>query len=111
MGNLYRKLIESGLPEDMARQMTEKYFETKLNAIPNISSIINAIAKDISGKSGPKIFIGGGSSPEAAARQLEKLAETLDDEEKKEKLLSAARMLMAMSATEEQEEKEKEEED
>ena len=112
VGNFYRKLIEGGLPEDMARQMTEKYFETRLNAIPNISSIINAIAKEISGKSGPKIVIEGGSSPEAVARQLEKLAETLEDEEKKKKLLKAAKIMRVMGTTvEEREEERKEKED
>ncbi len=49
VGEFYKNLIENGMPEEMARQLTMEFFKQRLEAAPKLSSLIEALAKEISG--------------------------------------------------------------
>jgi len=45
VAKFYTSLIEAGLPEDMAKQMTTEYFKKRLEAANVVSSLINMMGK------------------------------------------------------------------
>ncbi len=101
VASFYKQLIDSGIPEDMAKEMTREYFRKRLESAPNIGSIMNMFKGGFKGPT--KIMIA--RSPKEAVKQLEALKEAYP--EKAEKIEKAIKMLKAL---EEEEEREKEEE-
>ncbi|MEB3859840.1 MAG: hypothetical protein LRS43_01365, partial [Desulfurococcales archaeon] len=47
VGDFYRGLKESGVPDDIALQMTREYFKRRLESLPSISSFIEALREAI----------------------------------------------------------------
>ncbi len=45
VSEFYKNLIENGMPEEMARQLTMEFFKQRLEAAPKLSSLIEALAK------------------------------------------------------------------
>jgi len=45
VAKFYTSLIEAGVPEDMAKQMTTEYFRKRLEAANVVSSLINMLGK------------------------------------------------------------------
>ena len=101
VASFYKQLVDSGIPEDMAKEMTREYFRKRLESAPNIGSIMNMFRGGFKGPT--KIMIA--RSPKEAVKQLEALKEAYP--EKAEKIEKAIKMLKAL---EEEEEREKEEE-
>ena len=38
----YRKLVEAGMPEQLAAEMTKEYMETRLKAVPSLGSLLES---------------------------------------------------------------------
>lgn len=105
VASFYKQLIESGIPEDMAKEMTKEYFRKRLESAPNLGSLMNMLKPPSGGafKGPTKIVVA--RSPKDAIKQLEALKEAFP--EKAEKIEKA---IKALKALEEEEEEEKEEE-
>lgn len=101
VASFYKQLVDSGIPEDMAKEMTKEYFRKRLESAPNLGSIMNMFKGGFRGPT--KVMIS--RSPKEAVKQLEALKEAFP--EKADKIEKAIR---ALKALEEQEEEEKEEE-
>ncbi|MCE4613114.1 MAG: hypothetical protein F7C07_04715 [Desulfurococcales archaeon] len=49
IGDFYRGLKESGVPEEMAVQMTREYFRKRLESLPSVASFVDALKEAIRG--------------------------------------------------------------
>ncbi len=58
IAQMYKSLVESGMPPDKAYELTQRFLEAKLEAIPKVSSFIEMLQKSISGGT-----IAGGAPP------------------------------------------------
>ncbi len=45
VAQFYRRLIDSGVPEDMARDLTKEFFQKKLESAPKLSSLVEMLSK------------------------------------------------------------------
>ncbi len=59
IAEFYSSLKESGMPEEMIRDLTREFFREKLKAIPNISNLANLIGDYL--KYGPPGVVTGGA--------------------------------------------------
>ena len=106
----YKELKESGMPEEMIREMVKEFFRKKLEAAPNLGSLAKMINEALSSKG--KVLIRGGVPrvPEDVVKRLDEIEKVVPEEyrgkvrEVKEKLSRLSRR------SEEEEEEEKEEE-
>ncbi len=51
----YRALIDNGVPEDLAKEMTREFLSKKLEAAPSIGKLMNMFTRGFSGK--PKVIV------------------------------------------------------
>ncbi len=58
VAQMYKSLVDSGMPPDKAYELTQKFLETKLQAIPKVSSFIEMLQKSMTGGA-----ITGGAHP------------------------------------------------
>ncbi len=99
----YNELVKSGVPEEMAREMTREFFQRKLEAAPSIGKLLESFSRF----KGPAVFVKTGRKGdcEAAIRALSSISP--DDPEKKEQLEKALALLRTLCGQEGvQEEKE-----
>ena len=68
----YKKLVDNGVPDDLAKQLTMRFLEKRLEPVPSISSL----AKLLQG-AGDLIFQGGRVSGEVGVKLLESASEML----------------------------------
>ncbi len=101
VASFYKQLVDSGIPEDMAKEMTKEYFRKRLESAPNLGSLMNMLKGGFKGPT--KVMIA--DSPKDAVKQLEALKEAYP--EKADKIEKAIKVLKALQ---EEEEEEKEEE-
>lgn len=100
VASFYKQLVDSGIPEDMAKEMTKEYFKKRLESAPNLGSIMNMFRGGFKGPAGVTIA----KSPKDAVKQLEALKKAFP--EKADQIEKAIKALKAL----EEEEEEKEEE-
>ena len=43
IGDFYKSLRDSGVPEEMAAQMTQEYFRRRLESLPSLASLMDAL--------------------------------------------------------------------
>ena len=67
------------MPEDFARRLTERFFEERLRAVPNIASLVESLSKKAMG---PTLVLGGKEAKEL--RDVVKAAGGRAKEEEKE---------------------------
>ncbi len=48
IAQMYKSLVESGMPPDKAYELTQRFLEAKLEAIPKVSSFIEMLQKSMS---------------------------------------------------------------
>ncbi len=72
VASLYKELKESGLPEDLIKEMVKEFYKKKLEMAPSINEVLKSIAETVRSKKA-KIIIG------------EKEEEEQEEEEKEEK--------------------------
>ncbi|GEM_PF-712760 len=101
VASFYKQLVESGIPEDMAKEMTKEYFRKRLESAPNLGSIMNMFRGGFKGPAGVMVA----RSPKDAVKQLEALKKAFP-----EKADQIEKAIKAIKALEEEEEEEKEEE-
>ncbi len=53
VSQFYRKLVDNGVPEDMARELTKEFFQKKLESAPKLSSLMEMLSKTMRA---PKAF-------------------------------------------------------
>ena len=112
VAKFYRELKESGMPEEMIREMVKEFFKRKLEAAPSLGSLAKMIGDALSSKGKLLKGIRGGVSgvPEDVVKRLDEIEKVVPEEyrgkirEVKEKLSRLSRR------SEEEEEEEKEEE-
>ncbi len=68
----YKKLIENDVPEDLAKQLTMRFLEKRLEPLPNISSLAKLIKE-----AGDLVAQSSRISGQVSARLLENAAEML----------------------------------
>ncbi len=78
VASLYKELKESGLPEDLIKEMVKEFYKKKLEIAPSINEVLKSIAETIKSEKA-KIVIGG--------KKVigEKEEEEQEEEEKEEK--------------------------
>lgn len=59
VGELYRSLREAGVPEEEAMAMAKRFFEAKLNSMPNLAALLETLTKSFSASKAPVIITGG----------------------------------------------------
>ena len=97
VANFYNELIRTGVPEDMAKEMTREFFQRKLEAAPSIGKLLESFTKF----KGPTVFVKtrGREGCEAAIKALSSLS--IEDPEKKEKLEKTLALVRALCEQEE----------
>lgn len=101
VASFYKQLVDSGIPEDMAKEMTKEYFRKRLESAPNLGSLMEMLG---GGLRGPTTAVVAGS-PKEAVKQLEALKKAFP-----EKADQIEKAIKALKALQEEEEEEKEEE-
>ncbi len=88
----YNELIKSGVPEEMAREMTREFFQRKLEAAPSIGKLLESF----SGFKGPSVFVRTGERGDckAAIRALSSISP--EDPEKRKELEKALALLRSL---------------
>ncbi len=117
VATFYRQLKDQGVPDEVAVELTKEFFHKKMEAMPSIGALADAISGAIGGGFKPGVIVAGTKNIDEAIKVLEEIKEV--SPEKKEKIEKALKMLKAMKKTraierereEEEEEREEEEED
>ena len=100
VASFYKQLVDSGIPEDMAKEMSKEYFKKRLESAPNLGSLMNMFKGGFKGPT--KVVVT--KSPKEAVKQLEALKEAFP--EKADQIEKAIKALKALEAEEEEEEEE-----
>ena len=110
VAKFYRELKESGMPEDVIEGMVKEFFRKKLEAAPNLGSLMEALRSAI-GK--PHKRFGGVAFRVGDVDEKIKLLEELKElkPEKKEEIDKVIRMLRSIMERREEEEKKEEKEE
>ncbi len=74
VAQFYRKLVDSGVPEDMARELTKEFFQKKLESAPKLSSLIDMLSNVMKVPKPPK-------RAEAPSRESETRVENQESKE------------------------------
>jgi len=82
VGNFYSNLISAGIPEDMAKKMTEEFFRRKLESAPTISNLMNTFMSAMKGPMGQKRSENVESVMERVIKELDKASEKYGPEAK-----------------------------
>jgi hypothetical protein len=52
VAQMYKSLVDAGMPPDKAYELTQRFLESKLEAIPKISSLLEVLEKQMKGGTG-----------------------------------------------------------
>ena len=69
----YKSLVDSGVPEDMAREMTMQYFRERISAVPSIAKLLEMLS------SRGRVHVDRGR----VAEKLREVAERLPEEKRR----------------------------
>ena len=94
VGTFYQSLRESGIPEEMAKEMVQDYFRKRLESAPDLKKVMEIFTTSFRGGKLPQP-LKGEEGLEGIIRTLEQVKELKP--EKKEKVEKAIQLLKSLS--------------
>ena len=88
VAQMYKSLVEAGMPPDKAYELAQRFLEAKLEAIPRLSSLLEMFKKSMTGGGAPMVITATkGKKPRIIrlGREEEGFEIKIEDEEEKEK--------------------------
>ncbi len=97
VASFYKRLVDSGVPENLAAEMTKEYMEKRLNAVPSLGSLLESFG-------GMGARMRSGAPHKEGLDKTIQLLERLKEEypEKREKIEKALEKLRRLEGLEEQ---------